>query len=274
MELDNKYLYLPKEFWKYHAQCEFLINQIEEFVTDKSYNGLRFKAINLKNEHEIKEGEHFLDFLLRAKRYKEHDEFIRNQIINALLIDICYFLQEALDCSKKMRLTVTFALMRKPFVYDLIVILRLMFEDNFLEKFNTLDPFDVTKVSDNEKKNLICQSLPLLLSKSYTADDIFDFVFNLNNQDSIINISNKALHLSTTRNKNNQTEIQNLNFVFSNPDSIQNQWDYLYRVLPFLLPYYVELLDILIFCILDLPIDKYKLRIEKRVGELNKILCL
>lgn len=264
MELDTKYLYLPKRFWKKHDYCIFLINQIEEFVIDKTYDGLRFKSIRLKEDEKIIKDEHIFDFMLRTGRIKERNDLIRNQLVNALLIDICYFVQEALDCSRKKRTIVTFALLRKPFVYDLIVFLRIMFEEGFIEKFNTLDQFDVVGINEKEKKALIKESIRFIIPKSITDDDIYNLIFNPTDQDSLVNLSTKALHLSTTRNKSNRTEIQNLNFVFSNPKSIISQWEYIYKTLPLLLLYYIQVIDNLVFSILDLPAENLVSRLEAR----------
>lgn len=247
----------------------FLINQIEEFVIDKTYKGLRFKSMYLKEDEKIEKDEHIFDFMLRTGRVKEHNDMIRNQLVNALLIDICYFIQEALDCSKKKRTIVTFALLRKPFVYDLIVFLRIMFEEGFIEKFNTLDQFDVTGIKEEDKKAFIKESIKFVIPKSITDEDIYNLIFNPIDQDSLVNISTKALHLSTTRNKNNRTEIQNLNFVFSNQESILSQWEYIYKTLPLLLFYYIQVIDTLVFGILDLPAKKLALRLEARVEGLK-----
>jgi len=269
MELDPNYLYLPKKYWKKHDHCMFLINQIEEFVIDKTYHGLRIKSIRLKKNEKIEKDEHVFDFMLRTGRVQEHNEMVRNQLVNSLLIDICYFIQEALDCSKKKRTSVTFALLRKPFVYDLIVFLRIMFEEGFIEKFNTLDQFDVIGIKEDDKKALIKESTKFVIPKSITDGDIYDLIFNPTDQDSLINISTKALHLSTNRNKNNMTGIQNLNFVFSNQESILSQWEYIYKRLPLLLFYYIQIIDTLVFGILDLPIEKFTSRLETRIHGLK-----
>jgi len=265
MELDSEYYFLPKRFHKSHDRCFLLIRQIEEFITDKTYDGLRLFKISFTGRTRLRKNEHIFDYLLRVNRKQEHDELIRNQILNSILIDICYFLQEALLCSKKKRLTVTFALLRKPFIYDLIVILRLMFEIGFIDKFNIQDSFDVSSIPDKDKKALIKKSLKVILTDSIKSKDIFDFVFNQNKSESIINFSNKALHLSTTRNKKIKTEIQNLNFIFSTDESIQSQWEYLYAKLPLLLLYYVQIIEIYVFSILDLPPALFEKRLVQRI---------
>lgn len=270
MEFDKEYLYLPKRFWKKHKQCELFVNQIEEFITNSVYDELRFQTIDLESEKDINEGEHFLDFLLRENRIEEHDRFIKKSLVNALLMDACYFLQEAISSSKKKRLTVTFSLLRKPFVYHLPVFLRIMFDEEFIDRFNSQDSFDTTYLKESDKRELLKQSLPFLLAaKSITEDKLYDWIFNQEKQDSLINLSNKALHLSTTRNKNNKTEIQNLNFVFANQENTENLWSYIYQRLPLLLLYFVEIIETLIFNLIDLPKEIFFERIQERIKIIN-----
>lgn len=156
-------------------------------------------------------------------------------------------LQIALFSSLQKRLTVTFSLIRKPFVYNLIVILRLYFTTDFLEKFNNAAKFDTAELTNAEKRELLEISERVMLSVSIKGSDIYNIVFNSENPDSIINISNKALHPSTTRNIHNRTEIQNMNFIFSTAESIETQWEFLYSKMPLLLLYLNELLEFIVF---------------------------
>lgn len=241
------FIYLPEEFQRHHKSCEFLLYQIEDFVVKDEYRKLRVKSLQFKEEPDFLEGEHILDYLLRSGEHDKHSEIITSNILNALIADICQFMQIALFASLQKRLTVTFALIRKPFVYNLLVILRLYFTSDFLDRFNNEEKFDTAKLSEDDIKELLRVSEDALFSKSIKAADIYDIVFNPASPDSIKNMSNKALHPSTTLNKNNLTEIQNLNFVFSTEKSIETQWDYLYRKLPLLLLYLNEVLEFIVF---------------------------
>lgn len=270
-ELDPKYLYIPESFWIQHDQCELMINQIEEFITDETYDELRVQKINLPPETLINEEENVLDYLIRINKFEERDRLIQNTLINALLGDTCYFLQEAISCSKKKRLSVTFALLRKPLIEHLLVFLRIMFEDNFWDKFNNEASFDATKVNEENKRILIKESLQhLIAAKSFTDTELYDMIFNKDEPESLLNLSNKALHLSTTRNKNNMTDIQNLNFIFANQTDIENLWVFLYNRLPALLIYYSEVIDALIFSILELPDEVFTKRMSRRLEILMK----
>ncbi len=270
-DLNPKYLYLPEDLWVKHDQCELMVNQIEEFLTDETYGELRVQKINLSPEALINDDENVLDYLIRIKKFTEHDRLIQNTLINALLGDTCYFLQEAISCSKRKRLSVTFALLRKPFIDHLLVFLRIMFDDSFFDNFNNEDSFDATKVDEENKRILIKKSLPYLIAaKSFTETELYDMIFNKDEPESLLNLSNKALHLSTTRNKKNMTDIQNLNFIFANRTDIENLWGFLYNRLPALLIYYSEVVDALIFNTLDLPDEVFSARMSRKLDILMK----
>ena len=258
------FLHLPEKFHQKHKFCEFLLYQIEDFITKDTFGKLRTQIIQFDKEPILIEGEHVLDYLKRIGKDDKHDEIITNNILNGVIADICQFLQIALFASLQQRLTVTFALIRKPFVYNLLVILRLYFTDDFLNKFNNEEKFDTTGLSQEEIQELLDISENILFTEVIKASDIYDIVFNPSNPDSIINISNKALHPSTTRNKNNLTDLQNINFVFSTLDSLETQWNFLYSKLPLLFLYLNEVLEFIIFDRLKIDDNIYAERLTER----------
>jgi hypothetical protein len=258
------FLHLPEKFHQFHKASEFLLYQIEDFVVKDDYRKLRVQSLQSTKEPDFLEGEYILDNLLRSGEHDKHSEIVTSNILNALVADICQFMQIALFASLQKRLTVTFALIRKPFVYNLLVILLLYFTSDFLDRFNNEEKFDTAKLSEDDIKELLKISEETLFSKSIKLDDIYDIVFNPASPDSIKNMSNKALHPSTTQNKNNLTEIQNLNFVFSTEKSIETQWDYLYRKLPLLLLYLNEVLEFIVFDHLKVDDEIYAERLVER----------
>ena len=264
------FIHLPKEFHRQHRSCEFLLYQIEDFVIADAYKDLKVQTLNFGKELELMDGEHILEYLIRTNNSDKHDEIITSQILNAVIADTCQFLQIALFSSLQQRLTVTFSLIRKPFVYNLLVILRLYLTSDFLDKFNKEDGFDTTGISQDDIIELLNVSESLLFSKTIKASDVYNFIFNPSLPDSLVNMSNKALHPSTTRNKNNKTEIQNINFVFSTKEGILQQWEYLYNRLTFLLLYLNEIYEAIIFSHLKLDKIIYTDRLTERVNFFKK----
>lgn len=242
-----------------------MTNEIEKFIIDEAYIDLKTQVINISDKPNINKGEHILDYLLRIGEKELYDKYLTKHIIHGLLIDSLYFIKEALCASSKQRLTVAFALIRKPFVYNLVVILRTFFTSDFIDDFSNKENFDATKLYEEDLKELLELSTSTLLTKSITTDDIYDFIFNQDLTDSLINISNKALHPSTTRNKNNLTGIQNINFIFSMSSDIEEQWGYFYSRLKVLIIYHVELCDFIVSHLLNLDESFYTKRLNDRM---------
>lgn len=267
----KNFIFLPKKFQKQHMFCDFILFQIETFLTDEKYSGLKVSVLNLNESELPNDDEHAFEFLNRVGRQKEYNDIIRNQIIYGLLIDTCYFLKSALNASLEKRLTVAFALIRKPFVYDLIIFLRLFLTSDFIDDFNKHEEYDSTKLSKEDLKELLELSEEALLTKSIKGAYIYDLIFNQEIGDSLINLSNKALHPSTTRNKKNLTGLQNLNFIFSTDENIDGQWNYLYSRLRLLLIYLNEILEYGVFSSIDIDIDMkiYEERITERAKFLS-----
>jgi hypothetical protein len=263
------YLYLPKRFWNAHDTCIDLIGQIEEILIHEDYCALKEKTILLNNEI-IHEDMHILDFFLFTNRKKEHDEVVRNHLITALLTDICYFTQEALTCSLKMRLPVMFALLRKPFVYTLIVILRLLFEEGFIDKFNNEADFDPSRISGEDRLELLKSSIGCIPFKVFEAEEINEWIFDKEYPDSIINLSEMALHLKTTRNSHIATEQQNFNFIFSRQDDIMSQWELIYSRMPVLCLFLAQVSDMLLVSAMDLSDELYQKRLINRLAIMKR----
>lgn len=262
---NKKFCYLPKKFWKKHTYCELVVNQIEQIVLGKDFIKLKEQIIDFTPEFiEIlnKSDEHILDLLRKHNLNREANSILTNKLIYSLLIETSYFLQESLFCSVKMRMTVCFTLIRKPFLEILIIILRIICEDAFINKFSTIDGFDPIKTTPSYKKELLEKVNNLLLDK-YNVDDLFNFIFNKDFEDSLFNITNSAIHLFTDRSVV-KTKKENLNFIFSTTNDIETQWEYIYHTLPILLTFMVDTIDILVFTVADVDEKVIAKRFQER----------
>ena len=120
-----EFYYLPNEYRAIHTTCLELIRQIEEFIVGKEYQFLQVSHYELSDAEKelLKECGDIWDFL---KKYREKDFYnqLNKQMILGLLMDFCYFMQESMSCSCKGRLVVSFALLRRPLVDNLKILLR------------------------------------------------------------------------------------------------------------------------------------------------------
>ncbi len=249
MSLNKSYLYLPKEFHKKHDYCEFVVSQIEDLILNEEFielksNSFKFPPDVMKEFDE--ENKNIFDIL---EKYNYNDilfHLVKNTLLNSLIMETCYFLQESLQCSLKMRMTVCFTLLRKPFLEILIIFMRILNEKDFIEKFYHKDGFDPIKTTPSKKRDLIKQTNKQLFDK-YPVDDIFDYIFAKDFGDSLFNVTNNSIHLFTDRNPVSATEKQNLNFIFSQPEDIDYQWEYIYDNLPMMISFIADITDLLTF---------------------------
>lgn len=266
----TEYYNLPRKYRRKHDYCEFVINQIEELIVDEKF--IELKAQEFKFPKEImrkiqSSNDHIFDILKEFGLKDELDKVVRTHLVLSLIMETCYFIQESLLCSLKMRMTVSFTLLRKPFLEILILVMRILNESDFIDKFNNLDGFDPVKTTPSEKKELLSKTNSLLFN-NFDNDDLFDFIFNKELGDSLLNLTNNAIHLYTDRNKISATEKQNLNFIFSTQEDIDSMWDYIYNNLPMLLSFLAFSFDLLVFRSTTLNenvfVERHKLREKKR----------
>ncbi|WP_159476388.1 hypothetical protein [Chryseobacterium sp. 18068] len=244
-----EYYYLPKKYWKKHNYCEFVINQIEELILDDIFIELKVQTFEFSKDILDKinvSDKHLFDRMSELGFTNELTKVVRTQLILSLIMETCYFLQESLLCSLKMRMTVCFTLLRKPFLEILIIVMRILNESDFIDKFNNLEGFDPIKTSPNEKKDLIIKT-NYLLNDLFNNDDLYQYIFDKDFGDSLFNITNNAIHLYTDRNPVSATDKQNLNFIFGTQENIDDMWEYIYYNIPMLLTFLAFSIDLLVF---------------------------
>jgi len=243
-----EYYYLPKKFRKKHDYCEFVITEIEKLVIEETFVELKTQTIKLPDNIKIEKNtqEHIFDILQANGLKTEHNQIVRTHLLLSLIMETCYFLQESLLCSLKMRITVCFTLLRKPFLEISILLMRILNETDFIGRFSNEDGFDPIKTTPNQKKELI-EKTNYFLNDKFQVDDIFDYIFSKEFGDSLFNLTNNAIHLYTDRNPIAATEKQNLNFIFSTRKDIEEQWEYIYDNLPMLISFIADLIEVLVF---------------------------
>lgn len=244
-----EHYYLPKKYWKKHNYCEFVINQIEELILDDIFIELKVQTFEFSKDILDKinvSDEHLFDRMSELGFTNELTKVVRTQLILSLIMETCYFIQESLLCSLKMRMTVCFTLLRKPFLEILIVVMRILNESDFIDKFNNLEGFDPIKTTPNEKKDLITKT-NYLLKYLFNNEDLYQCIFDKDFGDSLFNITNNAIHLYTDRNPVSATDKQNLNFIFGTQENIDDMWEYIYYNIPMLLTFLAFSIDLLVF---------------------------
>lgn len=255
MNKRHNFYYLPKKYHSCHQYCDYILNQIEQLTIGNDFKKLRQWNLQLSPEHILSLQQYdgdVLSFLEDNKLVTEAEHTTARSLLNALIKDTCYFLQEGFECSLKMRLTVSFTLFRKPFSEMLIIYLRLLLEEEFLKRFSSekdFNPINLAKDSKLQYLNIVNS----WVFNIYNVEELYEFFFDKSSLDNLYNIGNHAIHLHTSRNPTIKTQQQNLNFIFSQEDDIENQWEYIYSVLPMLLSFLADVIDFNVIGYADIP---------------------
>jgi len=262
----KNFYYLPKKYHDTHRYCEYIVSQIEAFITQRSFEQLRTQKVKLTPEQSAAlqnfDGD-VLDFFEKYNLTDELNMVVSRRLLHALIMDTCYFLQEGFNCCLRMRMSVAFTLFRKPFSEILIIYLRLLLDGQFLKRFSDEGNFNPVSLSKDKKLEYL-NAVNSALGNMYVVNDLYEYLFDKSSGDNLYNISNHAIHLYTDKNPVLQTEKQNLNFIFSGKDEIQDQWEYIYRILPMLLSFLSDVIEFTVIANTDIPDYVFRNRFRQR----------
>jgi hypothetical protein len=216
-------------------------------------------------------GEQAFAWLERTGRSKELGEVLFRMLVAGLLGDACHFIYEALRCAEKGKLTVAFALLRKPLKESLYYLEYLLADpETFLNTFynESIDNLKLPGISYRERAiDIIARAAKQTVHPDmYDAEFLYDTRFDKAAPYGLELYWTRALHLVTTRPPIN-TEPQNLNFVFSNSDDLLSQWSRFYTLVPFLLYYMADVSTSLMFHLVDeVPTEWMESIWHRRIG--------
>ena len=192
------------------------------------------------------------------------EQLTAKQCLVALLSDFCQYIYESLICSKKGKLSVAYSLLRKP-LKDNLFYLEWLFTDpnKFHDSFNLSNPddFSLSSISKERKLHIITNAITSSKYKEWLSPEfIYDLRYSKDAPYSFEALWNKATHLVTNF-KSYKTEPGNFNFIFSGTESKLSQWDHYYRLVPLLLFYSIEVINVLL-C--NLTNKKYESTIDEQ----------
>jgi len=270
--------FLPQKYKELHNLCFYLHDILVQVVVEGENKKLFDTIYNLKKRSDIEaiKGTHdILEWLSNNGYEDEFKSIVIKQVLIATISDYCHYIYEALKCSEKSKLAITYTLLRKSLKDNLLLFEWIMTNGNeFMENFKkdsnyyAIDKIDLTK-----KKMFIEHSVSKIkYSETFNSDFIYNVRYSKKTDYGLEPLWNKANHIVTTS-KDYKTESLNLNFVFSGDVSKESQWNYLYSVLPYLLFYTIEVIQV----VLDQEIGKNKFEVlietsEKRADKFEKIV--
>jgi hypothetical protein len=249
---------LPKKYHKVNNICAIIYDQITEIFKDKNYKSLfetnlKFDK-NTKNIEQFENSEiHILDYLKENQLNNDIENILTKHILLSISSDFANFVFESLNCAKKCKSTVAYALSRKPFTDELYLLEQLLVDrTNFIDKFFHIGkPLNYDPSYNFKKKEIIKEIIEKTISKlkmNYFISN--ELIYKLRYDKTLVRgingISNKALHIVTT-DKNYKTAEQNLNFIFSRKEDIFDQLNDYYSTIPHLLFYSASVIDEIAF---------------------------
>lgn len=246
--------FLPEEFQFSHDFCLFLHDQL--VGTIKSGEEAKIFAHRWEIEAgkpvppQSLSGEELFSWFERNGYEDVVKILYYKQIYAALLSDMVHFIYEALSCSRKGKLTVSYALLRKPLKENLFYLEWLLADPKGM--LMAFDSEDVEArvidkaFSDERKKEIIKRAVEKTRHGEWIDSDlIYDLRYNKNFHAGFEVLFQKANHLVTSF-RFLRTEKANFNFVFSDPDAMHSQWRELYSFLPVFLLHTVQVSEAII----------------------------
>lgn len=271
----NEKVFIPKKFHKINNLCAIIYDQLTELYKESNYKELlktelKFDKLNVSAEEFQKSELHPLDWLKENEFNDEIELILTKHLLLSIVSDFINFIFESLYCAKRGKMTVAYALLRKPFT-DELLILEQLFGDrtDFIKRFFHIgnpDEYDPSNFKI-DKKQIIKKAIGKLSNNFFFQEDlIYDLRYNKSSEAGLNGISNQALHI-VTKDKNYKTAEQNLNFVFSQKDDMNNYFENYYFIVPQLLFYSVSIIDSIVFDILK-DDDNKALKIVKEFRRL------
>ena len=241
--MDRRNTHLPESYWTAHQLC-FIIHDVmtQALVSGEKCSVFRttFKFRDDADHAAFEKADDVFVWLEQSRRVDERAALLVTTAFPAVLSDILHCFYEALETSRKAKLTISFMLVSKPLQESLYLLESVIADrSDFAEKL-TFDPVKLWSQTGGgvEVHAKRIQKVIDALGEGdrFNAEYIAQLRYDKKAQDGFDGICNKAMHLFTNHDAI-RTEPLNINFIFSGMDAKLTQWSYLYSRLPYLLAY-------------------------------------
>lgn len=247
---------LPKKYHSVNNLCAVIYDQFTSILTEKHFlkHIVVDFAIDPANQQFVDElkndSMHAFDFMKANGLNRELTEILTKHITMSVLGDFVDFMYESLSCAQRGKMSVAYALLRKPLTDELLIFEQLLVApaDFVRLYFHIGDPKGYDPSGSNHNRLQIIQDVFKVSDPGpvYTTDLIYGLRYDKQNASGINGISNQALHI-VTNDRAYRTEDGELNFVYSNQYDYQRYWRHYYYFIPYLLIYAAHVIDELVF---------------------------
>lgn len=246
---------LPKQFHFSNNICAYLYDQLTEILVDKHYAEMHSTAIEFGEDEKLKkllidEKVHAIDALHQTQKETELEIILAKHIVMSLISDMVNFIYESIKVAQKGKMSVAFALLRKPFTDQLLILEQILIDrKDFINRFFYIGNPDEYDPSSNKLQRAVIieravEKLNLLFSLNHEL--VYELRYDKTCKWGINGVSNQALHI-VTNDKRYKTAKQDLNFTFRVEGETENYWEQYYCILPMLLNHTAAIVDKIVF---------------------------
>jgi hypothetical protein len=262
--------FLPEVYWPGHELCFCLHDVMARMLA----SGELAHAFHVK--FDLREGEleqlenceDIFEWLQRFRAPEERTAVLVTTMFPAILSDMLHCIYEVLETSRKAKLNISYMLLRKPIQESLYVLEAVIADRADFAKKLTEDPIRLWSqgVGGREAhRNNIAKVLNAIGNDGrFDAGYLAQLRYDKAAEDSFDGVCNKAMHLFTSH-KAIVTEPMNINFIFSNRESKETQWSFLYTRLPYVLSYAYRIVETVCASISP-TLPDYLEELERRIG--------
>lgn len=268
---------LPKPFHFVNNICAYLYDQLTEILSDTYYQDMA-NTIFEDNPMLVKmldeEGLHPLDALKKLQLNGELEVVVTKHVVMSIIADLVNFIYESIIIAQKGKLSVAYALLRKPLTDQLLILEQIVADrEDFINRyFHDGDPQKYDPSAANlDRKKIIGQAVDKLKALLYSPELIYELRYDKSSEIGINAFTNHALHI-VTNHKHYKTENQGLNFTFPVDDQEMVEfYNHYYSAVAVLLNYLAAIADHIVFGLIE---NKEKRRSEKMLKRFIAFIML
>lgn len=241
--------FLPDHLVPAHNLCFLLHDVLVELLRSGEEVGSFQQTLDLRDAADRQELENAADvfeWMDNTKRESERVALLRKTVFPAVLSDFLHFVYEALETSRKAKLNVSYALLRKPLQESLFLLETIATDADGFAAHLLTDPLQLRAQKagglDVHRKRIAAVLSTLDEGSRFDSAYLTQLRYDKLSEDGFDGLCNLAVHLFTDH-KAIRTESLNINFVFSDWEDKVSQWHFLYGRLPYLLSYARSLVE-------------------------------
>jgi hypothetical protein len=243
---DERLKFMPREVIPRHEYCFWLHDEITRLLVEAAQSGHVDFWHDLFHEALEKNGKSAKDETIWAKVAESGGIIstpIKLDILLGLISDTMHFIYEALTAFEKRKFNVAYALLRKPLTENLIIISKLIKDDDALirsfadgslqtKQVMQIDPIDCISLFDDVINELYLRDFA-------TGDLLYKIIFDKKTPNGLQRNMQKSMHLITTRHPALITPKFGLNRIFHSEHGDENY--NVYNTLPIIMFFMLQM---------------------------------